>query len=124
MEDKIINAAMEIIIHAGDARLANMEALSAISKQDFEKIEEKLKNAQREITAAHCVHTDMIQKDAAGGDSKMEYSLLFTHAEDTLMTISSEINITKQLVKIFKGYESRIAALEERVERLCDLWEK
>lgn len=124
MEEKIINAAMEIIIHAGDARLANTEALTAISNRDFEQIEEKMKKAQEEITAAHRVHTDTIQKDAVGGDDKMEYSLLFTHAEDTLMTISSEINITKHLIKIFKSYESRIAALEEQVERMAGLWKK
>jgi PTS system cellobiose-specific IIA component len=30
------------------------------------------------------------------------------------MTIYSEINIAKQLLKIFKSYEARIAALEEK----------
>lgn len=45
---------------------------------------------------------------------KSEYSLLFAHAQDTLMTIYSEINIAKQLLKIFKAYETRIAALENR----------
>ena len=44
---------------------------------------------------------------------KSEYSLLFAHAQDTLMTIYSEINIAKQLLKIFKAYETRIAALEK-----------
>lgn len=117
MEDKIIKAAMEILIHAGDARLANNEILIAIANQEFEKIDEKMEKAQAEIMAAHHIHTDTIQKDSAG-ESKIEYSLLFAHAEDTLMTVSSEINITKQLIKIFKSYEKRIVALEEFVERM------
>ena len=39
--------------------------------------------------------------DARG--EEREYSLLFAHAQDTLMTIYSEINIAKQLLKIFKS---------------------
>ncbi len=117
MEDKIIKAAMEILIHAGDARLANNEALIAIANQNFDKIDEKMEMAQAEIMAAHHIHTDIIQKDSAG-EGKMEYSLLFSHAEDTLMTVSSEINITKQLIKIFKSYEKRISALEEFVGKI------
>ena len=52
-----------------------------------------------------------IQGETRGEES--EYSLLFAHAQDTLMTIYSEINIAKQLLKIFKSYDARIAALEK-----------
>ena len=58
------------------------------------------------------MQTDAIQGETRGEES--EYSLLFAHAQDTLMTIYSEINIAKQLLKIFKSYEARIAALEEK----------
>ena len=72
----------------------------------------KLKVSHEKITAAHKVQTDAIQGETRGEES--EYSLLFAHAQDTLMTIYSEINIAKQLLKIFKSYEARIAALEEK----------
>ena len=83
----------------------------AISEADFETAEVKLKEAQTKITEAHKVQTDAIQGETRGDES--EYSLLFAHAQDTLMTIYSEINIAKQLLKIFSAYEKRISALEK-----------
>ncbi|WP_270235736.1 PTS lactose/cellobiose transporter subunit IIA [Streptococcus anginosus] len=110
--DKTAQSAMEIILHAGDARLKYKEALDQIALFNIEGGKEKLKEAQIEITKAHKVQTDAIQGEARGEQS--EYSLLFAHAQDTLMTIYSEINIAKQLIKIFESYEKRIIKLENR----------
>ena len=103
---------MAIILNAGDARVACKEALDAISAFDYEKAEAKLKEAHEKITVAHKVQTDAIQAETRGEES--EYALLFAHAQDTLMTINSEIIIAKQLLKIFKSYEARIASLENQ----------
>ena len=103
---------MSIILNAGDARVACKEALDLIAEGDFDTAEEKMKIAHEKITAAHKVQTDAIQGETRGETS--EYSLLFAHAQDTLMTIYSEINIAKQLIKIFRAYEKRIAALENK----------
>lgn len=110
MDEKVVQSAMTIILHAGDARVACKEALEAIEKYDFEAAKEKMKDAQKEITAAHKVQTDAIQGETRG--EKSEYSLLFAHAQDTLMTVYSEINIAKQMIKIFESYENRISKLE------------
>ena len=110
MDDRAVQAAMTIIMNAGDARVACKEALEAVAAADFEKAEEKMKIAHEKITLAHVVQTDEIQGEVRG--EKKEYSLLFSHAQDTMMTINSEINITKQLIHVFKGYEERISALE------------
>lgn len=112
MSEKVVESAMQIILHAGDARIACMQALNAIASSDFELAQMKLKDAQKDITNAHRIQTDAIQDETRGEEG--EYSLLFTHAQDTLMTIYSEINIAKQMIKIFKAYEARIAALEDK----------
>ncbi len=111
MTEETISSAMQIILHAGDARLCCKDALDAIADQNLELAKEKMKEAQKKITEAHKVQTDAIQEETRG--AKSEYSLLFTHAQDTLMTIYSEINIAKQLIKIFESYEKRFAALEK-----------
>lgn len=122
MNEATVNSAMQIILHAGDARLACMQALDAIAVADLEKAKEKLKEAQVKITEAHRIQTDVIQEemriamDEECEDKPSEYSLLFAHAQDTLMTIYSEINIAKHLMKIYTAYEKRIAALEEKIE--------
>lgn len=111
MTETVIQSAMSIILHAGDARVACKEALDAIAVANMEVAEEKLKEAQHKITEAHKVQTDAIQGETRGEETT--YSLLFAHAQDTLMTIYSEINIAKQMLKIFTAYEKRIAALEK-----------
>lgn len=111
MDEKITTASMEIIMHAGDARLYITQALTAIVSNDFDLASEKLKNAQKEMTEAHKTQTDMIQGEAKG--EATEYSLLFTHAQDTLMTINSELVLAKHLIKVFESFEKRIARLEK-----------
>ncbi len=111
MDEKIATASMNIIIHAGDARLLITEALNEIAKGDYELATLKIKDAQKKMTEAHKIQTDMIQGEAQG--DKTEYSLLFSHAQDTLMTINSELLLTKHLFKVFESLEGRIAKLEK-----------
>ncbi len=110
-EEKIVGAAMSIIISAGDARLYVTEALNAISAGDFALAGQKLKMAQEKMTEAHAVQTEMIQGEARG--ESIGYSLLFTHAQDTLMTIGSELNLGKQLFKLFEAVDKRLERLEK-----------
>ena len=110
MNEEILQSAMQIILHAGDSRLLCKQGLDAISKNDFHMADEKLKEALKKITVAHRIQTDVIQKEMSG--EKNEYSLLLTHVQDTLMTIYSEINIAKQLLKIFTTLDQRISKLE------------
>ncbi|VBB07233.1 phosphotransferase system lactose/cellobiose-specific iia subunit [Lucifera butyrica] len=111
MDDRVTTAAMGMILQAGDARLLISEALTAISVNDYETATEKLKEAQKKMTEAHKIQTDMIQSEARGED--IGHSLLFTHAQDTLMTVYSELNLTKKLYKVFESLEQRISKLEQ-----------
>ena len=106
MSEQTVQAAMSIILNAGDARVACKEALDAISDFDFETAEAKLKVSHEKITAAHKVQTDAIQGETRGEES--EYSLLFAHAQDTLMTIMSEINMSTEMIDILKIIKSNM----------------
>ena len=100
MNEEIVKHAMDIILFAGDARNTCKLALDAIADDNYEEANKYLKQAQEQITEAHKIQTDVIQKSMT--NENQEYNLLFSHAQDTLMTIYSEINITKQLIKIFE----------------------
>lgn len=114
MTEEIIQASMAIILNAGDARVSCKEALEAIAAFDFEQAHLKMKEANKKIVQAHKVQTDVISAETSG--EKREYSVLFAHAQDTLMTIYSELNIAKQLLKIAESYEKRLSVLEKKVE--------
>ena len=94
-------AAMQIIMHAGDSRNFVNEALRCIETDgDVESAKAKMKDAKKEIVQAHRIQTDTIQ--ATIEDEELQTTLLFSHAQDTLMTIYSELNITNHLISIYE----------------------
>lgn len=111
MTEETASIAMDIIMHAGDARVHCMNALDTLASADFRAAQKEMAQAKEKITQAHRIQTDQIQAEVNGAPS--EYSLLFAHAQDTLMTINSEVNMTKHLINTFKAYDERLKKLEE-----------
>ena len=93
--------AMEVILNAGDGRACIDQALESMAQLDFDAVEAHLKEAEAKILKAHNAQTDTIQRQAAGED--VEYSLLFTHAQDTLMTISAELHMAQKMVPVVRA---------------------
>lgn len=114
--DTVSEKAMDIIMAAGDARVMCTEALTAVEASDYTLAYEKVAEAEKKIAEAHHIQTDVIQ-GAIGGE-KQEYSLLFAHAQDTLMTIYSEIHMTKKQIKLFEKINERLEKLEKMERNL------
>jgi PTS system cellobiose-specific IIA component len=106
--------AMEIIMLAGDARLCVSQGFKAALEGRFEEVGVKLEEARKKLAEAHGLQTEIVQSEGEG--KKHEHTLLFIHAQDTLMTVFSEINMLRQLKPIMERYEGRIAALERSIE--------
>lgn len=101
MEDnELVPVAMQIILHAGDARVLANEAIEHAKKQEFREAHKCLADAHEKIVQAHQSQTKVIQDETRG--VVHEPNLLFTHAQDTMMTISSELRLTKVLVEMFE----------------------
>lgn len=112
MEEKLVKQSMDIIMHAGDARLKCTEALKKLEYFEILGAKESIKEALKLIQMAHQIQTDSIQGEMRG--EAMDHSLLFTHAQDTLMTVYSEINITKRLISLTESIDARFKKMEER----------
>jgi PTS system cellobiose-specific IIA component len=110
--DAMNTTALEIIMQAGDARLCITQAIRSVAEGKFAETDTALDEAKKKLAAAHRMQTDIVQSEGEG--TKLDHTLLFIHAQDTLMTIYSEMNMVKQLKAVFKRYEERIAALESR----------
>ena len=104
-EDEISAVAMKVILNAGDARSCLDEATVKLEAFDFAGVDKALEEADQKILLAHNAQTEMIQRQAAG--EKFEYSLLFVHAQDTLMTIDAERHLFKRLVPVFQALEAQ-----------------
>ncbi len=100
MDSKIIETATLVILHSGNARALVSKALEAAYNEDLNEAQKKIKKAEEEISTAHKVQTEVIQSEARG--QGLEFSLLMTHAQDSLMVTMSEINMAKQMLKMYK----------------------
>lgn len=97
---------MSIILPAGEARTKASEALDAMMDDDTEKAENLIKEAKEYIKEAHKAQTDVLQALAAreydGNCDPVIFPMLFIHAQDTIMTIMSEVNMSEKMIKMYK----------------------
>lgn len=110
-----INAvSMQMILHAGDGRGLLEEAMHEIMKFKFEEAGKKINKAEEAIKKAHVCQTNVMQSQIRG--DIYEYSILFTHAQDTLMTINSELRLIKQMFENQKAIDQRFLELENKIK--------
>ena len=81
MENELVNVAMQIILHAGDARLRVEDALAQAKQFHFDEAKQKIAEAEECIHQAHVAQTEVIQNETRG--KTYEPCLLFAHAQDT-----------------------------------------
>lgn len=91
---------MEIITYGGDARSKSLLALKEISRNNFAKAEEYLKEADKAILTAHKTQTHLLTMEASGEIKSV--SLLLVHAQDHLMDAMTIRDITAQMMEIQK----------------------
>lgn len=108
--EELNSAAMQMILHAGNCRnLLNEAVHDTEDGVEVNAVNAKLKEAKNEITIAHKVQTDMIQSTIE--DEELQTTLLFTHAQDTLMTINSEVNMTNHIIRMIRKIEEKVGKL-------------
>lgn len=101
----IPTVAMDVILNAGDGRMCIDKAMEAMAALDFDAAEKHLEDAEQKILAAHRSQTEMIQREAAG--EKVEFSILFVHSQDTLMTIAAELHMAKKMLPVVKALANK-----------------
>jgi PTS system cellobiose-specific IIA component len=100
-EKKGINSvAMEVILYAGNGREKIDDALAKMAEGSLPAAQELLADAEKDIIRAHTAQTSVIQRQVSG--ETMEYSLLFIHAQDTIMTINTELRMAQKMLPIVK----------------------
>ena len=112
MNDTLVEASTQILIHSGDARKETYRALEAMEACDLARARAHLDAADEHIRQAHAEHTGIIQLEAGG--RTLPSAALFSHAQDTLMTTYSELRLTRRLLPVFRTLDDRIRALEAK----------
>ena len=109
-EENIKNT-MNIILNAGDARDFISKALDDVADYNYDNAKMNMKKANEKLIIAHRLQTKKIQEEAEG--KPIEYSVLFTHAQDTLMTINSEYNLVKHLINLFEKRDCKCGGIQD-----------
>ncbi|MFD2211462.1 PTS lactose/cellobiose transporter subunit IIA [Virgibacillus halophilus] len=94
----INETAFKIILHGGNARSQVMEALKVARGQQIEQAQSMLQKADKELTKAHQIQSDILKNEASG--EKVESSLLFIHAQDHLMTAMLARDLAEEIIDL------------------------
>ncbi|MEC0368919.1 PTS lactose/cellobiose transporter subunit IIA [Paenibacillus chibensis] len=98
--EELATISMNVIMHAGTARDYVFQAVDKASAGEFDEADQLMDEANKEIVIAHKAQTKTLQKEADGVE--FPFSPLFAHAQDTMMTVKSEMNIMREMIKLYK----------------------
>lgn len=99
-DNELIPVSMNIILNAGDARTDAFSAIEDARNGRFEEASKKIIEAEDAIKQAHIAQTEIMQNEISG--AKYELCILFIHAQDTLMTIKSELSMAKEMIELYR----------------------
>lgn len=105
---------MKMIANAGDGRDCIQRALISLNEGNYEETDNLLREADDLICKAHVAQTEVLQKTLES-ETEEGARILFTHAQDTLMTINSEYYLAKQMITLVKSLNEKIEKLGERL---------
>ncbi|MDR0217883.1 MAG: PTS lactose/cellobiose transporter subunit IIA [Enterobacteriaceae bacterium] len=98
--DILIPISMSIILDAGNAREKSEKAMLYARNGDFDNARLYMDKARKLMQSAHQAQTEVIQKETQG--ENINLSLLFIHAQDTLMTIRSELIMKEKMIGLYE----------------------
>lgn len=97
-----------IILHAGNARSAAMEAIYFAKEFKFEEARSKIAEADEEFVEAHKMQTKLLQEEASG--NQIQIPIILVHSQDHLMTAMTVKDLANEMIEIYE----RIQKLEEK----------
>ncbi|MGG1249138.1 PTS lactose/cellobiose transporter subunit IIA [Bacillus spizizenii] len=90
----------QLILYSGNARSSIIQSLRAYKEGNKEEADALIEKAEQDLSAAHDIHFQLIQKESSGDEAA--FSLLLMHAEDHLMSTLAMKELVKELLDLFK----------------------
>lgn len=100
--NELVPVAMNIILNAGEARDSALKAIDLAKDKKFDESDAKMKDADNAMLKAHQSQTQVIQNEMSGNG--YDPTILFNHAQDTIMTVMSEIRMAKKMIEMYKVF--------------------
>ena len=106
MDESKYENAMQIILHAGNAKSAALMAVDDAAEGDFGAAREHLAEAHREMHEAHDTQLSLIQGEANG--EGVEVNIILVHAQDHLSMAITASDVAERMVEMYE----RMARIE------------
>lgn len=100
MSEQLETQIMNLIVQAGLCRSSLMQALQYAKSQQFDKVDELLKQADEALKAAHHIQTELISQDE--GEGKLPITIIMVHAQDHVMNAVLLMDIIKEFIELYK----------------------
>ncbi len=101
MNDEIYMNDFQIVALAGDSRSKSMRALKEAKKGNFEKAEELIQEAEKEMNEAHELQFKMLQQEASG--QHVEINIVTVHAQDHLTMATVTHDLVVEIIDMIKS---------------------
>lgn len=98
-EEELLQVAMQLIIHAGNAKSECMEAIQLVKSGDFSGSTEKIEAANQSLTYAHHAQTSLLTNEARG--EHVQPTLMLIHAQDHLMNAITFRDLAKEMIELY-----------------------
>lgn len=99
-QDEIQNIAFTIILHSGNSRTLVHESFELMRNKKFEKAEQKLDEANNELTSAHQTQTSLMQRYTSG--EEVNTDIIMVHAQDHLMTTMTLREVALEMLSLYQ----------------------
>lgn len=96
---------MNMIVPAGGAKSAAIQAITAARSHDFERAQELLHQADEAIVNAHECQSEAIRA-VLNGEADEQVSLVMVHGQDHLMNAITTIDLARQIVELVRELEA------------------
>ena len=90
----------QMISAAGTSKSDYVEALQAAKEGDWDTSEKLIKHGDKEFNTGHQMHTDLVQREAAG--SPVKVTLLLAHVEDQMMATETIKLLILELIDVYR----------------------
>lgn len=105
MEENKYENALQIIMHAGNAKSYALMAIDAAAEGDFDEADKQLEEARTEMGAAHKMQFALTQAEANG--EPVDINIILIHAEDHLTMAIMGIDMAERMIDLYREVKSK-----------------
>lgn len=105
MDESKYQNALQIVVHAGNAKASAMQAIDAAESGDFDQAQQHLEAARNEMGEAHSLQFSMVQHEASG--DAVEVNIITVHAQDHLTMAIMSIDFAERFIALYRRIQSR-----------------